>query len=84
MRTRFTPEAAQVEDSLPDKVYDRLWDALERILADPEEAPYTGWAHYSSAHRVYGTPLPGTDWSVFWRISGDILEVVWILEDAAL
>ena len=67
--------------TLSDRVYQRLWDALDRIAADPETAPRS----YVSSRQVFGTKVPGTDYTVFWRIfDGEHLWVMWLLEDAGL
>lgn len=81
MHVEFTDDAAAARDEMSDRAYDSMWDVLERILAEPENAPYASYASYSSAFDVWGTKVPGTDFTCFWKIAGDVLIVVWLLED---
>lgn len=71
MNVSFANDAGDVVDQLPDHVYDRLWDVLDKIVKDPEEAPHAAWSEHVSSQNLWGTKIPGTDYSVFWRIEDD-------------
>jgi hypothetical protein len=81
----MTEEARQVEEHFFDDresdSYDRLWDVLDRILEDPVAAPTSPWAHHVSTRDLWGSKIPGSNATVFWRISGDTLHVVHIFRD---
>lgn len=84
MEPEFSPEADRVEEALyaDDRhAYDRLWDVLDRIGELGEEAKYLGWASYVSSRKIWGTKVPGTDYTVFWRIANDKFTVALIVAD---
>lgn len=85
MHVEMTDEARAVEQRFYDdrnsKAYDRLWDVIDAILADPEAALHAPRAHHVSSFNLWGSKIPGTDWTVFWRIADDALQLVYIFED---
>jgi hypothetical protein len=84
MPVLLAPQALAAEAQLPDHVYNRLWDVLERILEDPESAQQSGWANWVSTQRLFGTKIPGCNWTVYWYIDGDTLQVPYLLEDTGI
>ena len=82
-----TAQVSAIKDGwLVMKVHSEMLDedVLDRIRLDPEVATGAGWARYVSTKRVFGTKVPGSDWTVYWRIRDGVLEVPWILEDRGL
>jgi len=84
----FSDEAFKVAndlyDATGDPTYDRLQDVLDRIAEDPEEAKYAPWTDYVSSRRLYGTKIPGGDWTVFWKVNEDGVLVVLLVQDMGL
>lgn len=81
----FTDAARVIDDEFYQSAgseYDRLWDVLDRIRADPEEAQHAPWSNYVSSQDLWGSKIPGTDYTVFWRVQpGPLLVVAHILPD---
>lgn len=85
----FADQATVVEAELPEHAYNHLWDVLERILADPEHARGAPWAKFISTRKLYGSKVPGTDYTVYWKIGpagedagdDDVLQVAGIYRD---
>ena len=87
MTIELTDEAKAVDDDLygdHSTTYDKIWDVLEKIDADPTEAQHAPWTNFVSTQDLYGTKVPGTTYTVFWRVSGDVLDVRLIVEDLGL
>lgn len=85
MQVEFTDAAGEVADRLEaheSRAYQRLWDVLDRILEDVEEA--RARASYVSSRKVWADKVPGTDYTVFWRVNDDDLLVVYILADIGI
>ena len=78
----FGPEARVVLDALPDREYHAIWDALDRILLDPEAAKAAPWASYVGSKRVWGEHVRGTDWSLYWDVENDQLQIHWLLRES--
>lgn len=70
------------EDESP--AYDKLWDVLERIAEDPEEAKHARWTNYVSSHGLWGAKIPGTDYTLFWKTADDHVVGVLLVEDRGL
>lgn len=85
MTINFSPDAQAVHDQLRDdkssRAYERLWEVLKRIDVDPEEAKHAGWANYVSTFNLWGSKVPGTDYSVYWRTDPGGVIVVHLLQD---
>ena len=84
MEPNFTSEAGEVEDTLYESdrhAYDQLWMVLDRIAQLGEEAKYVPWVSYVSSREIWGTRIPGTNYTVFWRIDGDEFSIAHILKD---
>ncbi|MEX0159805.1 MULTISPECIES: hypothetical protein [unclassified Microbacterium] len=71
MEVSFANDAGDVVDQLREHVYERLWDVLDQIMKDPDEAPHAPWSEHVSSLNLWGTKIPGTDYTVFWRIEDD-------------
>jgi hypothetical protein len=86
MHVDFDQDAAQVAARLSSHAHDKLWEVLERILEDPEAAQHAPWASYVASHRLYGSKIPGTSWTVFWRpdFDADLLLVGPIADDLGI
>lgn len=87
MEYDFTEAADKVERDLFEtgaRAYDSLWNVLDRIADDPEEGKFTFGTEYVSSRRVWATKIPGTDLTVYWRPDGDVLQVMWILDDPGI
>lgn len=84
----YTPDALRVATRLyeaeDDPTYDRLLDVLDRIAEDPEEAKHARWTEYVSSRQVYGTKVPGGDWTVFWKTTSRGVLVVLLIEDMGI
>ena len=78
----FTTPADAVEGRLHDTdrfAYDRLWDVLERIAVDVDEAKHR--ASYVSTFQWWANQLPGTDYTVYWHTVDGKLMVTQILSE---
>lgn len=88
MDISFSDEAKAVEDRLfadaDLRPYNKLWDVLEQILSDPEQAKHAPWTNYVSSRRLWGTKVPGTNYTVFWRVDPGAVIVVLLVEDQGL
>lgn len=82
MEIILSPLALAVEDAMPNRAYDKMWDAFDRILADPTEAQHDPRHKYVSSEKVWATHIPGTDYTVYWYVEDGALQVPYILEDA--
>lgn len=74
MQVNYSKGAKAVEDHLYDNdpdAYEHLWEVLERIMEDPEEATYAAWSKYVSTRNLWGSKVPGTDYTVYWRVESD-------------
>lgn len=84
----YTPDALRVATRLyeaeDDPTFDRLQEVLDRIALDPEEAKYAPWTEYVSSRSVWGTKIPGGDWTVFWMTRESGVVVVLLVEDRGL
>jgi len=81
---KFTDAAIAQEARLSPFIYDRMWDRVEKILADPEAGKHASWTNYVSSQRMWGSRVAGTDYTVFWTVDGDVLWVELIVEDPGL
>ncbi len=84
MDVAFSNAAGAVQEEFyarPGVEYDRLWDVLDRILLDVEEAKHAPWVSYVSTFDLWGAKIPGTDYTVFWRASETTLLVAEIVRD---
>lgn len=81
----FTDAARAIDDEFYNsagKEYERLWEVLDRICADPQEAQHASWTNYVSSQDLWGSKIPGTNYTVFWRVQpGPVLVVAHILPD---
>lgn len=87
MTIELAEDATAVVDALyeaPGNDYDKVWDTIERIEGDPAEAKHAGWTNYVSTQDLYGTKVPGTDYTIFWRARGSVLDVRLIVADRGL
>ena len=84
----YSDEALRVATSLfeaaDDPTYDRLQDVLDRIAENPQEARYAPWTEFISSRQLYGTKIPGGDWTVFWRIDETGVVVILLVKDIGL
>lgn len=90
MRVSFvTPQAQVVERQFRDDEgsdsYEHLWDVLDRICEDPAYAQKgAAWAKYVSTQKCWGSKIPGTDYTVYWKVEGDLLQVLHLLHDPGI
>ena len=85
MEVAFLASAARVEEALyarRGRDYEKLWDTLDRIRDESEDAAHASWSHYISTFDLWGSPIPGTNLTVFWRFDkGPILTVAMIASE---
>lgn len=84
MKVELSERALAVEAGLDDGNYGRLWDVIERIIDDPEYARHAPWAQFVSSRKIWGTKIPGTEYTMFWGTEGDTLIVHLIEADLGL
>lgn len=88
MKVALSPEAQASDDALfdaPGREYESVWDVIERIQLDPDEAKHANWTNFVSTFGLWGTKVPGTDLTVFWRVhADDVLEIALIERDRGL
>lgn len=87
MMIELAEDATAIIDALyvnPGNTYDKVWDIIEKIESDPVEAQHAGWTNYVSSQDLYGTKVPGTDYTIFWRVSEDVLDIRLIAADLGL
>ena len=85
MDVAFLESAARVEEALyalRGRDYEKLWDTLDRIRYESEDAAHASWSHYISTFDLWGSHIPGTNLTVFWRFDkGPILTVAMIARE---
>ena len=85
MEVAFLASAAKVEEALYAQRgwdYEKLWDTLDRIRDESEDAAHASWSHYVSTFDLWGSHIPGTNLTVFWRFDkGPILAVAIIASE---
>jgi hypothetical protein len=85
MDVQFWKQAQQIEDEMyarASREYERLWELLDRIRNDPEAARHARWSQYVSTYSLWGSHIPGTEFTVYWRVeSHAFLTVALIARD---
>jgi hypothetical protein len=79
----FEPQALDAIDALEHddpRTFDRIFDLLELLAADPVEAKVRR-GNYVSTRDVWGTHVPGTDYTVYWRTDPEVFVVYLVRED---
>lgn len=83
MQIFLTSDAVDVEAAMSDRDSDKLFDVLERIAADAEEAKRDPRHRYVSSQQQWGSHIPGTRYTAFW-FTDDMLRVTIIVDESAL
>jgi hypothetical protein len=83
MQIFVTDDALDVEAAMSDRDSDKLFDALELIAGDVEEAKRDPRHRYVSSMQLWGTHIPGTRYTAFW-FTDDMLRVTIIVDEAAI
>jgi len=85
MDVQFSAEAQQIEEEMYARAsneYERLWELLDRIRNDPEAARHARWSQYVSTYSLWGSHIPGTEFTIYWRVEPHpLLTVVLIAGD---
>lgn len=79
----FEPDALAAVDQLWDidpDAYDRIFDTLEAIAADPAEAKIR-LGKYVSTRDVWGTHVRRTDYTVYWKTNERGVLVVYLIRE---
>ncbi|MFC4138489.1 MULTISPECIES: hypothetical protein [unclassified Microbacterium] len=63
------------------RAYGKLWDVLDALMSDPAEAKARARNSYVSTKDLWGTKVPGTDLTIFWRTKGSVVEIHVIAHD---
>ncbi|WP_206445800.1 hypothetical protein [Agrococcus sp. KRD186] len=88
MDVEFAADALAVEEQFyaaSGPEYERLWEVLDRILEDADEAKHANWSNFVSSLDLWGSKVPGTQYMVFWRTSpGPVLYVAVIALDQGI
>lgn len=79
----LTDDAKAVERAMSDREYNKLWDALELIADEPEEAKRDPRHRYISSSQEWATHIPGTRYTAFWY-TDDMLRVFLIADEDAI
>lgn len=82
MDINLSDDAKAVDDALyaaNAREYDPIWDVIERVAADVEEAKHAPYTSYVSTHGLYGVKVPGTDYTVYWEPRGDPTDEVHVM-----
>ncbi|MDQ1075079.1 MULTISPECIES: hypothetical protein [Microbacterium] len=80
MHIFLSDESLAVEATMSDRESDKLYDALERIAADVDEAKADPRNRFISSRSWWSTHIPGTVYTAFW-FSDDMLRVILVANE---
>lgn len=83
MQIFLSDDASEVEAAMSDRDSDKLFDTLELIARDTEEAKRDPRHRYVSSLRQWGTHIPGTRYTAFW-FTDDMLRVTLIIDETSV
>ena len=80
MQIFLSDDALAVEATMNTRDYNKLWDVLEFIAADPEAARTEPRNRFISSRKEWGTHIPGTRYTAFW-FTDDAIRVTLIADE---